>query len=42
MNNGEQIVKALTNKAFKQGKDLSSCFSEMLDKFIDFLSYDRL
>lgn len=42
MANGNDIVKALQTKAFNKGKDLSSVFTEMLDTFIDFLSYDRL
>ena len=42
MASGEAIVKKLTSTAFAKGRDLSTCFSEMLDKFIDFLSYERL
>lgn len=42
MASGEEIVKKLTSTAFAKGRDLSTCFSDMLDKFIDFLSYERL
>lgn len=40
--NGDSIIKAITQQAFSKGRDLATCFTDMLDAFIDFLSYERL
>ena len=39
---GNDIVKKITEVAFKNGMDVSRVFSDMLDSFISFLSVERL
>lgn len=39
---GNDIVKKITEVAFKNGMDVSRAFSDMLDSFITFLSVERL